>query len=86
VIAKVNEMHELTEKSDQPAYFDMIKVVICTEKCPCCGRICGLENQHQYHQCNYGHQMRGLNKTYFKRNNGVKEASVVRCEDMAAND
>ena len=53
----------MTEK-DKLSYIDMIKVVICNQMCPCCGRICGLENEHQYHQCIYGHQMRGLNKTY----------------------
>lgn len=30
--------------------------------------------------------MRGLNGTYIRKDNGVKEASVVRCEYMAGND
>ena len=80
-LKEVDELHKLTEK-DKLNYVDMIKVVVCNQKCPCCGRICGLENEHQYHQCIYGHQMRGLNGTYLKRDNGVKEASVVRCEQM----
>ena len=64
----------------------MIKVVVCPEKCPCCGRICGLENQHQHHKCVYGHQMRALNGCYYRKDNNVKEASVIRCESMAGND
>ena len=34
----------------------------------------------------YGHQMRGLNGTYIKRDNDIREASVVRCEQMTETD
>ena len=70
---------------DRVNYNNVIKVIICNQKCPCCGRICGIENDHQYHKCLYGHQMRGLNGTYIPRKNG-KEASVVRCEQLSESD
>ena len=27
-------------------YIERIRAIVCNEKCPCCGRICGLENCH----------------------------------------
>lgn len=63
-----------------------IKVVVCNQKCPCCGRICGLEDQHPHHKCLYGHQMRGLNGSYLDRPNDVREASVIRCEQLSESD
>jgi hypothetical protein len=63
---ETEDISELSIK-DRDNYTNMIKVVVCSEKCPCCGRICGLEDEHQYHQCMYGHQMRGLNGTYIDR-------------------
>lgn len=46
---------------DKVNYLKMIKVNVCNQKCPCCGRICGIESDHK---CLYGHQMRGLNGSY----------------------
>lgn len=82
---EIEDLSKLTDK-DKMGYKSMIRVVVCTEKCPCCGRICGVENEHQHHQCLYGHQMRGLNGSHIKVGNGLKEASVVRCELLAETD
>ena len=82
---KLDEVSQLNTR-DRMIYNDMIRVVICNEKCPCCGRICGVENNHEFHKCLYGHQMRGLNGSYIERGNNTKEASVVRCEQMAESD
>lgn len=38
---------------------------VCIAKCPGCGRICGIESAHKFHQCLYGHQMRSLAGNYF---------------------
>jgi len=70
---------------DKKNYFNSVRDVVCEQTCPCCGRICGLVNNHQYHQCIYGHQMRGLNGTYLK-GTSYREASVIRCENMAEPD
>lgn len=59
---------------------------ICKAKCPCCGRICGKDDNHPYHQCVFGHQMRGFNGNYIQRKNNVKEASVIRCEQIKPTD
>jgi len=85
LVEEVEDMNQLKDK-DKLEYIDRIRVVVCNEKCPCCGRVCGLENEHKHHQCIYGHQMRGLNGTHIKVGNGVKEASVIRCEAMGETD
>jgi len=56
----------MMNEEDKINYFNSVRVVVCEQTCPCCGRICGLVNNHQYHQCIYGHQMRGLNGTFLK--------------------
>lgn len=60
----IREQMTLSEKHHLE-YRSLIKVVICPEKCPCCGRICGLEDEHLHHKCIYGHQMRGFNGSYY---------------------
>ena len=68
---EIELLSKMNEK-DRLSYIDMIRVVVCNEKCPCCGRICGIENEHQHHSCVYGHQMRGLNGSHIKVGNGLK--------------
>lgn len=69
---KIGEKHHLE-------FIALVQVSICSDKCPCCGRICGLEGAHTHHMCKYGHQMRGFNGSYYLRGDGKKEASVTRC-------
>ena len=69
---KIKELIELSDKKDKADYLELIAARICSEKCPCCGRICGLEKIHSHHKCVYGHQMRALNGSYFQRSNGRK--------------
>ena len=40
------EVEGLNQLKDQDKfeYINRIRVVVCYQKCPCCGRICGLEN------------------------------------------
>jgi hypothetical protein len=80
---ELDDISKLSPK-DRDSY--LIKGSICNQKCPCCGRICGVEKDHEFHKCIYGHQMRGLNGNYIERENNTKEASVVRCEQMAESD
>jgi hypothetical protein len=77
----IEQAKELKEK-DKSLLISMLKVVLCPAKCPCCGRVCGHVGDHPYHECLYGHQMRALNGTYLKKDSGVKEASVIRCEEI----
>ena len=69
----INDLKKLKEN---------INKYICKQKCPCCDRICGHDDLHKFHECLYGHQIRGISGV--KLNNG--EASVLRCEDIADND
>jgi hypothetical protein len=78
----IEQAKELKEK-DKSLLTSMLKVVLCPAKCPCCGRVCGHVGDHPYHECLYGHQMRALNGTYLKKENGLKEASVIRCEEIS---
>lgn len=82
VLKEADDLENFIEK-DKIDYINSLNVVVCNEKCPCCGRICGFEKNHRYHQCLFGHQMRGFNGNYIEMENGVKEASVIRCEQMA---
>ena len=82
LIENINKQCKLNDK-DKLEYIDKIKVVICDQQCPCCGRICGVENAHKHHKCIYGHQMRGLNGTHIVGADGSKQASVIRCEHLA---
>ena len=60
---EIYKISQLTAK-DKQSFINNIRVIVCNQKCPCCGRICGIENEQQFHKCKHGHQMRGLNGTY----------------------
>ena len=62
-VKEIERISQMNEK-DKVKFVGQIKVVVCNEKCPCCGRICGIENDHPHHKCLYGHQMQGLNGAY----------------------
>ena len=57
-----------------------VKGNICIQKCPFCCKICGEENDHKYHQCIYGHQIRGIGGVKLKND----EAAITICEEMDA--
>jgi hypothetical protein len=59
--------------------------MICKEKAPCCGRICGQTGLHKIHEVKYGHQMRGLNGNVYEASK-IKSPVVKRCECLAEND
>lgn len=40
---EIDKINKLSEK-DKVNYINRIRVVVCKEKCPCCGRICGKED------------------------------------------
>ena len=68
----------LTEH-DRLNYFGKIKVVVCTEKCPSCNRICGKVNHHEHHSSSGGHQMRSFKGAAIPKEGGGFEASLTRC-------
>ena len=39
----INKANKLTPK-DKHEFINSIRVIICNQKCPCCGRICGIVN------------------------------------------
>ena len=78
LIAKSSDLFTFKDE-DIKEFQDKINVFICKQKCPCCDRICGIEEpSHRFHQCIYGHQIRGIGGTMLEN----KEASVARCEDI----
>ena len=54
-------------KKDKQLFMSKMKVVVCTEKCPGCSRICGMVNEHKLHKCLFGHYPKGLNSAYIQR-------------------
>ena len=54
-------------KKDKQFFVSKMKVVVCTEKCPGCNRICGMINEHKLHKCLFGHQMKGFNSAFIQR-------------------
>lgn len=40
----LNDLEENSKPNDKDKteFINLIKVVVCNEKCPCCGRICGI--------------------------------------------
>lgn len=78
LITKAGDLFELKDE-DIKEFNDKINIFICKQKCPCCDRICGVEEPtHNYHQCIYGHQIRGIGGVMLEN----QDASVARCEDI----
>lgn len=79
------------DKRAREKYINQIKVNICHAKdgdvrCPFCFRICGEEGPHSHHRCVYGHAMRGYTGSYFLNESKIKEASVLRCNEVKDSD
>ena len=45
IIEELDDISKTVEK-DKAEFIKSIKVRVCTAKCPGCGRICGMENEH----------------------------------------
>ena len=72
------------DDEDLMKYMEQIKVNLCDEKCPCCGRICGVfhDSKNIYHECKFGHQIQAFGGMKLK--NGYP--STKRCEELVEND
>jgi hypothetical protein len=79
----------ILSESDQNTFREQVKLILCSNKCDCCQRLCDIDmrvdQHHKIHKCEYGHQMRAISgiRVEKKKDSTIKYyASVKRCEDI----